>query len=109
MPSRLRAISSMMAKARASDCTPPRGWIRAAALAGLCLLCTFIVASPPALLFRRHRVGQIALAEDRLLVRCRRQLPGSRRRRTHFRVHMHVEQKWFVGLDGVLERAFEVL
>src|SRR6185503_5419199 len=120
MPSRLRAISSMMAKARASDCTPPRGWPtpraaatragpRAAALADLNLLCAFTTVTPPALLFRGHRIGKIALAEDRLLVRGRRQLPGPGRRRTYFCVHMHVEQIRLVGLDRVLERAFEIL
>src|SRR6188768_1327325 len=106
MPSRLWAISSMMAKARASDCTPPRGAKarsepRAAALADRGLLCAFTAVSPPALLFRRHHVGKITPAEDRLLVRRRRQLPCPGRRRAYFCVHMHIEQIRLVGLDRV--------
>src|SRR6185503_15184018 len=118
MPSRLRAISSMMAKARASDCTPPRGWPAAraaatragprAAFAELCLLCAFTV-TPPAWLFRGYRIRKIALAEDRLLVRRRRQLPGAGRRRTDFRIDMHIKHVRLVGLDRVFEGALEVL
>src|SRR3954468_15719812 len=58
---------------------------------------------------RRRDVRHPPLAENRLVVRRRRKLPCPGRGRAHVGVHMDIEQERLVRLDGVLERALEVL
>src|SRR5262245_9839006 len=86
------------------------------AAAALCLRCALTKSSPFtarasgfAFSFRWRGIGYKALAEHRLFVRRRRQLPGAGRRRPHFCVDVYIENEGLVRLNGVLECALEIL
>src|SRR5215510_14025260 len=75
----------------------------------LCLRCALTKSSPFALSFRWRGIGHIALAEHRLFVRRRRQLPGASRWRPYLGVDVYVENKGLVRLNRVLECALKIL
>src|SRR5262245_20631388 len=86
------------------------------AAAALCLRSALTKSSPFAaraagfaFSFRWRGIGYKALAEHRLFVRRRRQLPGAGRRRPHFCVHVYIENEGLVRLNSVLECALEIL